>query len=43
MDTLEKVLDKLGEWFGRLIEALLGPEIQPEPEPIPVPIRDRHQ
>lgn len=40
MDTIEKVLDKLGEWFRRLIEALLGPE-QPEPEPIPIPVSDR--
>ncbi|CAA9577125.1 hypothetical protein AVDCRST_MAG81-2477 [uncultured Synechococcales cyanobacterium] len=43
METFEKVLDKLGEWFRRLIETLLGPEVQPEPEPIPVPVRDRRQ
>jgi predicted RNase H-like HicB family nuclease len=40
MDYIEKVLEKLKEWAGKLIEALLGPEAQPEPEPIPVPVRD---
>lgn len=40
MDYLEKVLEKLREWAGKVIEALLGPEPQPEPEPIPVPVRD---
>ncbi len=44
MDTIDNILDKLGEWFRRLIEALLGPEVLPEPEPIPVPVRnDRNQ
>ncbi|HEY9846585.1 MAG TPA: hypothetical protein V6D03_10345 [Candidatus Caenarcaniphilales bacterium] len=40
MDLIEKVLDKLGEWFRRLIEALLDPEVQPEAEPIPIPVRE---
>lgn len=44
MDYIEKVLEKLKEWTGRLIEALLGPEMQPEPELIPIPVNDRrHQ
>ncbi len=43
MDYLEKVLDKLKEWTRRLIEALLGPEHQPEPEPIPIPVNDRQR
>lgn len=38
MDHLEKVLDKLREWARKLIEALLGPDAQPEPEPIPIPV-----
>jgi hypothetical protein len=38
MDYIEKVLEKLKEWTERLIEALLGPEA--EPEPIPIPVRD---
>jgi hypothetical protein len=34
------VLEKLKEWTRKLVEALLGPDAQPEPEPIPVPVRD---
>ncbi len=40
MDYLEKVLEKIKEWTRKLIEALLGPEAQPEPELIPVPVND---
>ena len=38
MDYIEKVLEKLKEWARKLIETLLGPEVQPEPEPIPIPV-----
>lgn len=41
MDYIEKVLEKLKEWARRLVEALLGPDAQPEPEPIPIPVDDR--
>ncbi|WP_202924798.1 hypothetical protein [Myxacorys almedinensis] len=41
MDYIDKVIEKLKEWGRRLIEALLGPESQPEAEPIPVPVDDR--
>jgi hypothetical protein len=41
MDYIEKVLEKLKHWAGKLIEALLGPEMQPESEPIPIPVDDR--
>lgn len=40
MDYIDQVLEKLKEWTRKVIEALLGPEAQPEPEPIPVPVRD---
>jgi hypothetical protein len=40
MDYIERVLEKLREWTRKLIEALLGPDAQPEPEPIPIPVRD---
>ncbi|HEY9729088.1 MAG TPA: hypothetical protein V6D50_21770 [Chroococcales cyanobacterium] len=40
MDYVEKVLEKLKEWARKLIETLLGPEVQPEPEPIPIPVND---
>jgi hypothetical protein len=41
MDYIERVLEKLKHWANKLIEALLGPEIQPEPELIPIPVDDR--
>jgi hypothetical protein len=41
MDYIEKVLEKLKEWAGKLIETLLGPEMQPEPDLIPIPVNDR--
>ena len=39
-DYIEKVLEKLKEWARKLIETLLGPEVQPEPEPIPIPVNN---
>ncbi len=41
MDYIEKLLDKLKQWANKLVEALLGPELQPEPELIPIPVEDR--
>jgi hypothetical protein len=41
MDYIEKVLEKLKHWAGKLVEALLGPEMQPEQELIPIPVDDR--
>ena len=41
MDYIEKVLEKLKEWTRKLVEALLGPQAQPELEPIPIPVNDR--
>jgi hypothetical protein len=43
MDYIQKLLEKVKEWAGKIIEALLGPEAQPEPEPIPVPVRDSNR
>jgi hypothetical protein len=40
MDQIEKVIEKLKEWTQKLIEALLGPQSEPEPELIPIPVRD---
>jgi hypothetical protein len=40
MEYIDKVLEKLKELARKLVEALLGPDAQPEPEPIPVPVRD---
>ncbi len=41
MDYIEKVLEKLKEFARKLIEALLGPEVEPEPELIPIPVDER--
>jgi len=41
MDYIDKVLEKLKEWARKLVEALLGPDVQPEPEPAPIPVDDR--
>jgi hypothetical protein len=41
MDYIEKVLERLKHWAGKLIEVLLGPEMQPESELIPIPVDDR--
>jgi hypothetical protein len=41
MDYIDNVLEKLKELARRLIEALLGPETEPEPELIPIPVNDR--
>lgn len=40
MDFIDNILEKLKEWARKLIEALLGPDAQPEPEPIPVPVNE---
>ena len=41
MGLVDQVLDRLQDLARRLIEALFGPEAQPEPEPVPIPVRDR--
>lgn len=41
MDYIDKVLEKLKDLARKLIEALLGPEAEPEPELIPIPVNER--
>lgn len=43
MDFIERVLEQLKEWARKVIDALLGEEVQPELEPIPVPVNDRRK
>lgn len=43
MDYIEKVLEKLKELARKLVEALLGPESEPEPELIPIPVNERYR
>ena len=40
MDYIEQILEKIKEWTRKLVEALLGPDVEPEPEPIPIPVRN---
>lgn len=36
-----KILEKLKDLVNRVIDALLGPQPQPEHEAIPIPVNDR--
>ncbi|MGF1571390.1 MAG: hypothetical protein ACFCVD_25490 [Nodosilinea sp.] len=40
MDYIEKALEKLREWFDRIIDSLFGPEHQQEPDLIPIPVEE---
>lgn len=41
MDYLDKILEKIRNFARKIVEVLIGPEVEPEPELIPIPIRDR--
>jgi hypothetical protein len=41
MDYIDKVLEKLKNVARRIVEILLGPNMEPEVEPVPVPVRSR--
>ncbi|MGB3638128.1 MAG: hypothetical protein WBA39_11220 [Rivularia sp. (in: cyanobacteria)] len=41
MDYIEKVLEKLKDLARELIDAILGPEAEPEAELIPIPVDGR--
>ena len=41
MDYIEQLLDRLKDIAQKLIEILLGPEVEPEREVIPIPVDDR--
>lgn len=43
MDYIDQILDKLKDWARRVVDVLLGPEVEPEPELIPIPVDDRHR
>lgn len=42
MDYIDKALEKLREWIEKVVDALFGPQAQPEHEPIPIPVDDRN-
>ncbi|MEL6855792.1 MAG: hypothetical protein AAFO83_11895 [Cyanobacteria bacterium J06607_13] len=41
MDYIDKALDKLREWVDKVMDALFGPQGEPDVIPIPVPVDDR--
>lgn len=41
MDYLDKIIEKIKNFARKVVEVLVGPEMEREPELIPVPIRDR--
>ena len=43
MDYIDQVLEKLREWANKVLDALLGPQAQPEHEPIPIPVDDHRR
>lgn len=43
MDYIDKILDKLKDIAQKLIEILLGPEVESEREAIPIPVDDRQR
>ncbi|MEM6450451.1 MAG: hypothetical protein AAF703_09070 [Cyanobacteria bacterium P01_D01_bin.105] len=43
MDHIEKALEKLKDWIDKVVDALFGPQVQPEREPIPIPVDDRRR
>ena len=43
MDYIDQILDKLKDIARKLIEILLGPEVEPEREAIPIPVDDRQR
>jgi beta-xylosidase len=43
MDYIDKILEKLKDIAQKLIEILLGPQVEPEREMIPIPVDDRQR
>jgi hypothetical protein len=41
MNYIQEILDKLAEWANRIMDLLLGPDVQVEPELIPIPVKDK--
>ncbi len=42
MNYIQEILEKLEEWANKLMDLLLGPDVQVEPEMVPIPVQDRH-
>ncbi|NJK28801.1 MAG: DNA topoisomerase I [Acaryochloris sp. RU_4_1] len=42
MDYLDKIIEKIKSFARKLVEILVGPEMEPDLELIPIPVRDKH-
>ena len=40
MEQVGKIIEKIKEWTQNILDALFGPEAEPEGELIPIPVRD---
>jgi hypothetical protein len=43
MDFIEEILEKVKEAVRRLLDTLLGPDVEAEPELIPIPVDERRR
>ena len=43
MDYIDKILENLKDVARKLIEILLGPDVEPERETIPIPVDNRQR
>ncbi|MEL6437990.1 MAG: hypothetical protein AAFQ80_01865 [Cyanobacteria bacterium J06621_8] len=41
MDYIDQIIDKLRDLAKKLIEVVMGPEVEVEREMIPIPVNDR--
>lgn len=38
MDFIDRILEKVKQLAGKIVDSLLGPQAEPEPELIPIPV-----
>ncbi|MEL6319790.1 MAG: hypothetical protein AAFQ57_03945 [Cyanobacteria bacterium J06626_14] len=43
MDFIEEILERVKEVVRKLLDTLLGPDVQSEPELIPVPVDEKRR
>ncbi|MEL6223661.1 MAG: hypothetical protein AAFR31_13590 [Cyanobacteria bacterium J06627_8] len=43
MDFIEEILERVEEVVRKLLDTLLGPDVQSEPELIPVPVDEKRR
>ncbi len=40
MNYIQEILDKLAEWANKIMDLLLGPDVQVESELVPIPVKN---